>query len=72
MRQSVMPILIHGQHLHRNVAGRGILLQMVEHGPAEHVRQGDIERHGGGVELPRKRERFGPACSHKHLEALVA
>ena len=72
VREAVVPVLVHGQHLHRDVACCGILLEMVEHGPAEHVGQGDIERDGGGMELAREGEGLGAAQCDEDLEALVA
>ncbi len=71
-RQAVMPVLIQGQHLHRDVARGRILLQMVQHGPAQHVGQEHIQRDGGGMVLARQRQRFGAAHRDQHLEALVA
>ena len=61
-----------GQHLHRDVAGGRVLLQMIQDRPAEHVGQQDIERDGGGVELAREGEGFGAAHGDQDLEALVA
>ena len=71
-RKPVVPVLVQRQHLHRNVARGRILLQVVEHRPAQHVGQEDIERDGRGMELARQRPGLGAAHGHQHLEALVA
>ena len=72
MREAVMPVLVHSQHLDRNVTRRGILLQVVQNGPAEHVGKRDIERDCGGVELPRQRERLGTSERYQDFEALFS
>ena len=66
-----MPVFIQGQHLHRDVACCGILFQMVEDRPAQHVGQEDVQRNGGGMELAGQRQSFRTAHSHQHLESLV-
>ena len=60
-RQAVVPVFVQGQHLDWDVAGGRVLFQMIEHGPAQHVRQENIERDGGGMEFAGQRERFGAA-----------
>ena len=47
VRQAVLPLLLDRQHLHRDVARRRIELQVVEHGPAQHVGQEHVERDRG-------------------------
>ena len=54
-----------------NVTRLRILLQLGEHGPAEHVGQEDVERHRGRPELTGERERIGAARRHEHLQAIV-
>ena len=71
-RQAVLPVLVKGQHLHRDVARCGILLQVVEHRPPEHVGQKNIERYGCGMKLPGQRKRFRAAQGHENLESFVA
>ena len=39
-----MPILVEREHLDRDMAGACILLEVIEHGPAEHIGQEDVER----------------------------
>ena len=67
-----MPVFVERQHLHRNVARRRILLQVVQHRPAQHVGQENVQRHCGWMVLLGQRERLRPAGRHKNFEALVA
>ena len=46
MREAVLAFFFHGDDLHRNVARGRVELELVEHRPAEHVGQEDIERDG--------------------------
>ena len=48
-RQSMMPVFIQGEHLHGDMARARILLQVVEHGPTQHVGEEDVERNGSGM-----------------------
>ena len=70
-RQAVLPVLVQRHDLHRDVPRVGVLLQLAEHRPAEHVGQEDVERDGRRLELARQRQRLGAAHRHQHLEALV-
>ena len=72
MRQPVLPLLLDREHLHRDVARRRIELEVVEHGPAQHVRQEDVERDRRRQVLLGQRDRRLPAVGHDALEALVA
>ena len=47
-RQAVVAVFIESEHLDRNMPGGGILLEMVEHRPSQHVGQEYIEGDGGG------------------------
>ena len=58
-REAVAAIVVEGEHLHRNVAGARILLEVVEDGPAEHVGQEDVEGDGGGIVFTGQGQRFG-------------
>ncbi len=69
--QPVLAIFVEGDDLHRNMAGRGILLELAQHRPAEHVGQKNIERDGGRPVLVRELERFGATHRDDHLEPLV-
>ena len=60
-RQAVLPVLVQRHDLHRNVPRQRILLELVEHRPAQHVRQEHVERDRRRLELARQRERFGAA-----------
>ena len=62
-RQAMVPILIERQHLHGNMTRRGILLQMIEHRPAQHVGQEDIQRDRRRMEFAGQRQRFRAAQS---------
>ena len=35
--EAVLPVFVERQHLHRDVPCRRIVLELAEHGPAEHV-----------------------------------
>ena len=70
-RQAVLAILVERDDLHRDVPRLRILLQLAEHGPAEHVGQEDVERHRGRPVLARQRQRVGAARRDQHLEAAV-
>ncbi len=60
-RKPVLAILVHSQHLHRNVARGRILFQVIQDRPAEHVGQEDVERDRTRMEFACERERFGSA-----------
>ena len=62
MREAVLALLLEGHNLHGDVPGGGVELELVQHRPAEHVRQEDIQRDGGGMELPRQRQAGGALC----------
>ena len=67
----MLAILVEAHDLNRDVTCLGILFELTEHRPAEHVRQEEIERHGRRPELPGQRERLDAARGHQHLQALV-
>ena len=54
-----MPVLIEREHLHGNVARAGVLLEMIQHRPAQHVGQENVERNRRGMILVRQRQRLG-------------
>ena len=68
----MLAILVQRDDLHGDVARGGVLLELAEHGPAEHVGQEDVERDGGRLVLVGQRQRFGAARGDQHLEAVVA
>ncbi len=71
-RQRVLAVLVERDDLHRDVPRQRILLELAEHGPAQHVGQEHVERHRGRLELLGEIERVGAARGDQHLEALVA
>ena len=68
----VLAILVERDDLHGDVPRQRILLELAEHGPAEHVGQEYVERHRRRLELLGEIERVGAARGDQHLEALVA
>ena len=70
-RQPVLAILFERDDLHRDVPRLGILLQLAEHRPSEHVGQEHVERHRHRPELARQAQRLAAAHGDEHLEALV-
>ena len=51
--------------------GSGVLFQMVEHRPAQHVRKEYVERYRCWMELAGQSQSFRSAHGHQHLESLV-
>ena len=70
-RQPVLPILVEAHDLHGDVARLGILFELTEHRPSEHVRQEEIERHRSRTELARQRQRVDAARGDQRLQPLV-
>ena len=68
----MLAVFVERDDLHRNVPRQRIVLELAQHGPAEHVGQEDVERHGGRLELLGEIQRFRAARRDQHLEALVA
>ena len=71
-RKPVLAILVERDDLHRDVPGQRVLLELAQHGPAEHVGQEHVERHRRRLVLLGKIERIVAAHRDQHLEALVA
>jgi len=67
-----MAVFIESENLHGNVPGGGVLLEMVENRPAQHVGKENVERNGGGMELPRQSKSLGASRGDQHFEAFVA
>ena len=67
----MLAVFVEGEHLDGNVARGGILLQVVEHGPAEHVGQKHVQRNGGGVKLAGQRQSLSATGGDEDLESLV-
>ena len=68
----MLAVFVERDDLHRNVPGQRIVLELAQHGPAQHVRQEHVERNRGRLELLGEFERLGAARRDQHLEALVA
>ena len=68
----MLAILVQRDDLDRDVTRQRIVLQLAQHGPAEHVRQEHVERDRGRLELLGEIQRFCAACGDQHLEPLVA
>ena len=71
-RKAVLAVLVERDDLHRDVPRERILLELAEHGPAQHVGQEHVERDRGRLILLGEIERIVAAHGHQHLEALVA
>src|SRR5262249_11686664 len=71
-REPVLTIFVERDDLHRDVPRFRILLQLVEDGPAEHIRQEHIDRHRSGPLLPRYRTRIDATSRHDDFESCVA
>ena len=69
--ERMLAVLVQRDDLHRNVSRQRIMLQLTQHRPAEHVRQENIERHRGGLELLGEIEGVGTARRDQDFEALV-
>ena len=68
----MLAVLVERDDLHRDVPRQRIVLELAQHGPAEHVRQEHVERDRGRLVLLGELERLGAARGDQHLEALVA
>ena len=72
-RKPVLPILVQRHDLHGNVPRVRVLLQLAQHGPAQHVGQEHVERYRGRLDTrgpePARRRR---ASATSDLKALVA
>ncbi len=49
--QSVLTLFLERENLHRDMARRGIELELIQHGPTQHVGQEDVEGDRGRLEL---------------------
>ena len=52
MREAVLALFVHRDDLHGDVPRGRVELEVVQHSPAEHVGQEDIQRDGLGAKLP--------------------
>ena len=67
----MLTVFVERDDLHRNVPRQRIVLELAQHGPAQHVRQEDVERNRGRLELLGEFERLTATAGDQHLEALV-
>ena len=72
MGEGRLALLVDREDLHRDVPHGRVGLEVVEHGPAEHVGQVDVQGDGVGAELPGKGKARRASGGHDHLEAPVA
>ena len=72
MRQTMLPLLFDRHNLHRNMTQRRVQLELIQHRPAQHVRQEYIQRNCRGMELPRQRKPQRALVRHNTLKAFVA
>src|SRR5438105_13369829 len=72
MGKTMMPVVVHGQHLHRDVAGGWVLLQVIAHGPSKHIGKRYIERNRRRKILTCERKCFRATKSDKYLEPLFS
>ncbi len=70
--QAVLALFLDGEDLHRDVTRRGVALQLVEHRPAEHVRQEHVERDRRRAMLAREAQAFHAGLGDDRLELRVA
>ncbi|KAI1695359.1 hypothetical protein Ddc_21281 [Ditylenchus destructor] len=67
--QRALARFVGGDHAYRQVAGVGIRLQPVQHAPALHVGQEDVQRDQRRPELLRHGQRAGAGGRHQALHA---
>ena len=69
--QAVLTVLVQGHDLNRDVPCQRILLELVEHRPAQHVGKENVERHRRWPVFQREFERILAARCDQNLESLV-
>ena len=72
MCQAVLAILDDRDHLHGDVPGRGIQLEVAQDRPAQGIRQKQIEGDGGGAVFPRQCQGLLAAVRDQTFEPFVA
>ena len=63
---------VDGEDVHGDVPDGRVVLEPVEHRPAVHAGQVDVERDGAGLELARQREAGLALGGDDHLEPVAA
>ena len=71
-RQAVLAVFVERDDLNRDMPGERVLLELAQHGPAQHVGQEYVERDRGRLILLGEVERIVAAHRQQRLEALVA
>ena len=69
--QALQALVFHADDLHWDVAGGRILLQMIQHGPSEHVRQKNIQHDRERIELSGQRTSMGAVGGDHAFESFV-
>ena len=69
-RQRVLAVFVERDDLDRNVPRQRIVLELAQHGPAQHVRQEHVERNRRRLELLGEFERLGAAAATSTLKPL--
>src|SRR5262249_14459672 len=70
--QSLHALVFNADDLHRNMAGGGILLQVIQDSPSQHVRQEDIQHDRQWIELAGQRTRVTPVGGDHAFKSLAA
>ncbi len=67
----MLALLFQANDLYRDVTRDWVQLELIQHGPAEHVRQKDIKRDRRWFVLASERKRRGSAGTDNAFEALI-
>ena len=70
--ERALPLLGAGDYVHRNVGGRGVVLEFLEQAPTVGIRQTDVERDRIRTESPRERESLRSRKRDDAFEAAIA
>ena len=69
--QRALRLVRHRDHVDRDVAGRGVVLQPLQHAPAVDVGQADVQGDGARLQLAGQGQGGRAARGHQGLEALL-
>ena len=70
-REAMLPVFVQGHDLNGDVADEGVVLQLAEHVPAQHIGQENIERDGSRPIFERELQSIDAARGDKNLEARI-
>jgi hypothetical protein len=70
--QALHALVFHADDLHWDVAGGRVLLQMIQHGPTEHVRQKNIQHDRQWIELAGQRPSVSAVGGDHAFESFVS